>query len=115
MDPFSITIGALGITEFAISSIEKLRDGIDGLVEAKDIIQDIAASLEDIQLPLAALAGLKIPDSVTYNAAKEDLEKTGLLPLRRLAIFSLNPSYPISQFCQCCTALHSLKMFCSSS
>lgn len=77
MDPFSITVGTLRITEFAISIIKKLHDGIDGLMEAKDVVQDIAASFEAIQLPLAALAGVKIPDSVTYNAAKEDLGKLG--------------------------------------
>jgi hypothetical protein len=55
MDPFSITVGALGITEFAISSIDKLRDFINGLAEAKEVVQDIASTLEAVQRPLAAL------------------------------------------------------------
>jgi hypothetical protein len=37
MDPFSITVGALGITEFAISSIVQLHNFINGLAEAKEV------------------------------------------------------------------------------
>jgi hypothetical protein len=55
MDPFSITLGALGITEFAISSIVQLRDFINGLAEAEAVVQDIASNLEAVQRPLAAL------------------------------------------------------------
>jgi hypothetical protein len=57
MDPFSITVGALGITDYAISSIAKLHEFINSLAEAKDVMQDIAANLEAVQRPLAALAG----------------------------------------------------------
>ena len=78
MDPFSITVGALGITEFAISSIEKLHNFINSLAEAKEVVQDIAANLEAVQRPLAALSELKISNSATYNEAKKDLEKTGV-------------------------------------
>jgi hypothetical protein len=78
MDPFTITVGALGITEFAISSIDKLRDFVSSLAEAKEVVQDIASNLEAVQRPLAALEELKISDSATYAAAKDDLEKTGV-------------------------------------
>jgi hypothetical protein len=78
MDPFSITVGALGITQFALSSIGNLRDLINGLDEAKDVIQDVASDLEAIQLPLSALKNLQISDDKTYVAAKEDLENTGV-------------------------------------
>ncbi|THC90893.1 hypothetical protein EYZ11_009648 [Aspergillus tanneri] len=78
MDPFSITVGALGITDFAISSIGHLRDFINSLDEAKDVIQDITSSLEAIQRPLSVLTELTITDSTTYVAAKEDLKKAGL-------------------------------------
>lgn len=78
MDPFSITVGTLGITEFAISSIDHLRGLINSLAEAKEVVQDIASTLEAIQRPLAALKELNFSDSATYTAAKEDLEKTGL-------------------------------------
>jgi predicted DNA-binding protein YlxM (UPF0122 family) len=78
MDPFSIAVGALGITEFAIFSINHLRDLIGSLAEAKEVVQDIASTLEAIQRPLAALEEIKISDSATYAEAKSDLEKTGV-------------------------------------
>jgi hypothetical protein len=78
MDPFSITVGALGITDFAISSIGQLHDLINGLAEAKDVVQDVALSLEAIQLPLSALESLKISDSAVYATAKDDIEKAGV-------------------------------------
>lgn len=78
MDPFSITVGALGITQFAISSIDNLREFINGLDEAKDVMQDVTSDLEAIQLPLSALENLQISDDKTYLAAKEDLENTGV-------------------------------------
>ncbi|RJE23420.1 hypothetical protein PHISCL_04228 [Aspergillus sclerotialis] len=78
MDPFSITVGALGITEFAISSINHLRDFINSLADAKDVVQDIASTLEAIQRPLTALEELQISNNVTYAEAKSELEKTGV-------------------------------------
>ena len=78
MDPFSITVGALGITEFAISSIVSLRNLIDDLAEAKQVVHDIASDLEAVRRPLTALQALPISDQETYNIAKEDLEKTGV-------------------------------------
>jgi len=78
MDPLSITVGALGITEFALSSIDKLRNFINDLAEAKEVVLDIASTLEAIQRPLAALQELKISDSAAYTVAKEDLKKTGV-------------------------------------
>ncbi|KAI1839711.1 hypothetical protein JX266_014079 [Neoarthrinium moseri] len=79
MDPFSITVGALGITDFAISSIEKLHNSINNLVEAKDVVQDIATNLEAVQRPLAALAGITMLDQEAFDAAKDDLKKTGVV------------------------------------
>ena len=76
MDPFSITVGALGITEFALSSIDRLCNFINALAEAKEVVQDIASYLEAVQRPLAALEVVKISDSATYVAAKDDLENT---------------------------------------
>lgn len=78
MDPFSITVGALGITQFAISSIGNLREFINGLDEAKDVLHDVTSDLEAIQLPLSALENLQISDDKTYLVAKEDLENTGV-------------------------------------
>ncbi|KAJ5874361.1 Cytochrome P450, partial [Penicillium soppii] len=72
MDPFGITVSALGIAQFAISSIGNLRDFINSLDEAKDMIQDMTSDLEAIQLPLSVLGNLQISDDKTYV-----LENTG--------------------------------------
>ncbi len=74
MDPFSITVGALGITEFAVSSIVKLHTFINGLAEAKDVVQDIASTLDCIERPLASLEELSISDG-----AMKHLKKTGVV------------------------------------
>jgi hypothetical protein len=60
MDPFSISVGAIGITEFALSSISKLRGILDGLDEANDVMQDVAFELEAIRNPLSTLEDLQI-------------------------------------------------------
>jgi hypothetical protein len=78
MDPFSITVGALGITGFAVSSIDHLRDLIGSLADAKEVVQDIASTLEAIQRPLTTLEQLTISDYATYAEAKSDLENTGV-------------------------------------
>ncbi|KAI0410671.1 hypothetical protein F5X98DRAFT_359139 [Xylaria grammica] len=74
MDPFSITVGALGITEFAVSSIVRLHTFINGLAEAKEVVQDIASNLEGIQQPLASLRELSLS-----GEAIRDLKKTGVV------------------------------------
>lgn len=79
MDPLSITAGALGITQFALSSIAQLHDNINNLAEAKEVARDIALNLEGIQRPLAALEELAISDPTICVAAKADLEKTGVV------------------------------------
>ena len=78
MDPFSITVGALGITGFALSSIDHLRDLIGSLADAKEVVQDIASTLEAIQRPLTSLEQLTIADHATHAEAKSDLENTGV-------------------------------------
>ncbi|EUC39744.1 hypothetical protein COCMIDRAFT_31172 [Bipolaris oryzae ATCC 44560] len=78
MDPLSITASAIGITAFATSSIVQLRNIIDGLSEAQDVVADVASSLANIERPLAALERLSISDESTSVAAKEDLRKAGV-------------------------------------
>lgn len=78
MEPFSLTSGAVGITGFAINSILQLHGLINGLVEAKDVVQDVAANLESIEQSLAALEQLTITNEAISTAAKEDLKKTGV-------------------------------------
>ena len=79
MDPLSITAGAIGITQFAISSIVQLHNNINDLAEAKEVARDIASTLEGVQRPLAALEKLTTSDPTIYVAAKADLEKTGIV------------------------------------
>jgi hypothetical protein len=79
MDPLSITASALGITQFAISSIVQLHSFVNDLTEAKEVVQDIASNLEGVQRPLAALEELTISGPTIYTAAKVDLEKTGVV------------------------------------
>ncbi|RAO74323.1 uncharacterized protein BHQ10_010335 [Talaromyces amestolkiae] len=79
MDPFNITVGALGITGFALSSIDSLRDLIGSLADAEEVVQDIASTLEAIQRPLTTLEQLTISDHAIYAEAKSDLENTGVV------------------------------------
>jgi len=79
MDPFTITVGALGITESAISSIVQLHNFINDVAQAEEVLQDVALNLEGIQRPLNALEALSISDGRTSHAAKEDLKKTGVV------------------------------------
>ena len=53
MDPFSITVGALGIAKFALSSIGHLRDLVNGLEEANGVIRDVVFNLEAIVFALS--------------------------------------------------------------
>ena len=78
MDPFSITVGAIGITDIALRSILELRNLIDNLSEAQDVVADVNSSLVNIETPLAALQELKISDEATSVALKEDLKKAGV-------------------------------------
>ena len=78
MDPFSITVGAIGITDIALRSILELRNLIDNLSEAQDEVADVNSSLVNIETPLAALQELKISDETTSVALKEDLKKAGV-------------------------------------
>lgn len=78
MDPFGIKVGAIGITESATNSIVQLHSLIDSLIEAKDVISDIASSLAKIERPLAALEELSISDGATSDAARENLRQVGV-------------------------------------
>ena len=78
MDPFSITVGAIGITDVASRSILELRNLIDNLTEAQDVVADVSSSLVNIERPLSALEELSISDEATSVAIKEDLKKAGV-------------------------------------
>lgn len=78
MDPFSITAGAIGITDVAMSGIWELRNLVDSLSEAQDVISDVSSSLTNIKRPLDMLEQLSISDGATSIAVKEDLKKAGV-------------------------------------
>ncbi|EMD88831.1 hypothetical protein COCC4DRAFT_195238 [Bipolaris maydis ATCC 48331] len=78
MVPFSITAGAIGITNVATTSIVQLRSLVDNLSEAQEVVADIISSLDNIERPLAALEKLSIPNEATSIAVKEDLYKAGV-------------------------------------
>jgi hypothetical protein len=78
MDPLSITASVIGISHIAISSIDHLRGFVNSLAEAKEVVQDIASTLEAIRRPLDALRQIKFSDDATYTAAKEDLKNNGV-------------------------------------
>lgn len=79
MDPFSITVGALGITSFALSSIAQLHTLITSVAEAQAVVGDIAANLTNIQRTLSALGELSIADNATSEEVKNVLKKTGMV------------------------------------
>lgn len=72
MDPLSVSMAAIGITETAVASISALRNTIDGLKEAQGNMAEIRTQLEDIQRPLLALKELEADAS-----SKEALAKIG--------------------------------------
>ena len=75
MDPLSLTVAALGITDFAISRFNELRGVIDDIKEAKEELNDVQSSLENITSTLDALGELGI-NSTDNTAVLEDLKKT---------------------------------------
>ncbi|KAK5110158.1 hypothetical protein LTR85_001551 [Meristemomyces frigidus] len=76
--PFSITVGAVGISTAAITSILQLKEFISGLVDAPSELKKIRADLEAIEPSLSALKVISTPDEQTLGAAKAEVEKTGL-------------------------------------
>lgn len=58
MDPFSVSIAAIGITGTAVNSISSLRDTIAGLKDAQKDVDDIRVQLDNIRSPLETLQSL---------------------------------------------------------
>jgi len=78
MDPLSITAGALGITDFALSRFSELYTLIKDLAGAKEGLDRVVSFLEGIQSPLDALKDIKIPNQAVLADAQESLKKAGL-------------------------------------
>jgi hypothetical protein len=78
MDPLSITAATIGITTFAITSINQLHEIINDVAEVKEVIHDVSTSLTAILIPLDSLRELHVPDSGISAAVKTDLDKAGV-------------------------------------
>lgn len=74
MDPFSISIAAVGITGTAINGISKLHDTITRIRDAQESFDDIRLQLDNIRRPLNTLQSLVLDtDEWSNEAAKQAL------------------------------------------
>lgn len=79
MDPFSISIAAVGISGTAITGISALRKAIDSVKDADEDINEIRVYLDSIRRPLDALQTLVTDtNEETSVASKKALAKTGM-------------------------------------
>jgi hypothetical protein len=79
MDPFSISIAAVGISGTAITSISALRKTIATVKDAHEDINDIRAQLDKIRSPLDVLQALVTNTDAEMSATfKQALLKTGI-------------------------------------
>jgi hypothetical protein len=79
MDPFSISIAAVGISGTAITSVSALRKTIAAVKDAHEDINDIRAQLDKIRSPLDALQALVTDTDAEMSATfKQALLKTGM-------------------------------------
>jgi hypothetical protein len=79
MDPFGVSIAAVGISGTAITSISTLRKTIAAIKDAHEDVLDIRAQLDKIRSPLDALQALVADTDAETNATfKQVLLKTGM-------------------------------------
>lgn len=78
MEPFTITVGALGITQAAISGIVTLHNQIDSIAQAEQVVKDISSDLRIVQQSLSALGSIDLRGEEAYLLVKDDLDKTGV-------------------------------------
>lgn len=78
MDPLSITAATIGISSAAIASIASVRNTINNVKDAQELVGDIRTRLENIQRPLDSLKELKITDNGALTASKEALARSGV-------------------------------------
>lgn len=79
MDPFSLAVGVLGITDISIFSFKQVCSTIDGLGKSREDVQHIRASLGNLLKTLDALRAFDYSDSSLPSSLKQDLEKTGVV------------------------------------
>lgn len=79
MDPFSISVAAVGITGTAINGISKLRETVTRIKDAEESVDEIRLQLDNIRQPLDALRALVLEtDESTSVAARQTLKHMGL-------------------------------------
>lgn len=79
MDPFSISMAAVGITGTAISGMNTLRGTFTGLRDVQEDLDAMRLQLENTRQPLDTLQSLVLSPDEAYNAtSKEILAKTGM-------------------------------------
>jgi hypothetical protein len=78
MKSLCISVDVISIANFATTSIIQLRNLIEELPEARDVVLDVAVSLANIEGSLAALEQISIPDNASSTVIKEDLRKAGI-------------------------------------
>ena len=96
MDPLSITAATIGITSFALSSIKQLRDNIDDVAEAKEVLEDISTDLTGILAPLDSLR-------VLLHASRTDhaIVSSSSIGLMRMLTHTQNGPAPFGAVVQC--------------
>jgi hypothetical protein len=78
MDPLSITAATIGISSAAITSIVNVRNTINNIRDAEEVVGNIRTQLESIPRPLDSLKELRISDNGTLTASKEALAKSSV-------------------------------------
>lgn len=79
MDPFSITMGALGISETGLAAIKTLREATHGVMHASQEFREIRMVLGQTETSLNHLRGLEIGDRETSEACKAALKESGMV------------------------------------
>ena len=78
MDPLSITAATIGISSAAMTSIASVRNTINNIQDAEEVVGDIRTQLGSIQRPLDSLKELRIHDTGTLTVSKETLARSGV-------------------------------------
>ena len=77
-DPFSITAGAIGVSEAALSGISSLRRTIANLQNAPKEVENIRSSLKITQDTLASLETLRISDGTLSSQISVNLTQAAV-------------------------------------
>jgi hypothetical protein len=78
MDPLSITMAAIGITDAAVTGLSALRSKTHDLQDAPEDVNNVRTRLEEVQSSLQALKSASIADQATQTICTEVLRTTGV-------------------------------------